>query len=128
MEGFRNKTRVAFSAHLVFTSAHMQTRRAEFPGLRRNIFAMVPPSLPAPCLHLIHPVFNTVSPTTNSLDASAARGDANRRGGFDDTSPVLREGALALVIAWVYRWDIAGGCAVEGAKKHAGWLNRASWV
>ena len=66
----------------------------EFLGLRRSICNMVPvrsakyvttppspapphftPPRPAPCLHLTHPVFNPMSPTTHSLNASVARGD-----------------------------------------------------
>ena len=39
------------------------------------------PARPAPFLHLTHPVFNPVSPTTPSLNASVARGDTIRRGG-----------------------------------------------
>ena len=50
-----------------------QTRRAEIPGLRETFVPLYPP--PAPCLHLTHPVFNPVSPTTHSLNASVARGD-----------------------------------------------------
>ena len=43
---------------------------------------MVPhsPPHPAPCLHLTHLVFNQVSPTTHSLNASAAKWDVRHLG------------------------------------------------
>ena len=65
-------------------------RNKRFPGLRSKVCSIVPvrPAKyvatpphpappPAPCLHLTHPVFNPVSPTTHSLNASVARGDTN---------------------------------------------------
>ena len=39
-----------------------------------------PPPLRGPCLHLTHKVFNPLSPTTHSLNASVARGDTIWRG------------------------------------------------
>ena len=55
------------------------------PELRSNIYTIASPAPlrptptrlapPAPCLHLTRPVFNPVSPTQHSSNASAARGD-----------------------------------------------------
>ena len=40
------------------------------------------PPHPAPCLHITHPVFNQVSPTTHSSNASVARGDTKTATGI----------------------------------------------
>ena len=71
---------------------HTQT---EFPWLRSNIYTIVPPPRPAPLapyLHLTHPVFNPVSPTAHSLNASVARGDTIIEGIFLELSDPMSEG------------------------------------
>ena len=55
-----------------------QTQTHTDPGAKSDIFTMTPPPprpAPAPYLHLTHPLFNPVSPTTHSFNASVARGD-----------------------------------------------------
>ena len=67
------------------------------------------PPRPAPlCLHLTHPVFYPVSPTTHGLNANVARGDTKTVTGVKhDGTRRLQDLLVDLLSKWLRRAKIA---------------------